>query len=227
MEIEDSVSTRHMSAASTPRDRGSKPRSCQVSPNRSTVLKKPFFCPDCELLRVQVDISHSKLINLEYKLRIQREKYEEIISKLEDQQSTSLELLYNQSDIPVQEDISVLNRLVVELQIYSADLRRENQALKTQINVFRELIEGKIEAEAVFRGLFAGDMVKLEESYRADIESLDLEYLRCIETSKTRLSEHDSLLKQTLNLIEKWRYRGEIEETEADMLGAKYESLHR
>lgn len=166
-------------------------------------------------------------MDLGYKLQLEREKYEHVIGKLEEQQAAMLSLAYELPEQAIPEDISVLNKLLVELQIYSSDLRRENQALKTQVTVFRGLVEGKIEAEAVFRGLFAEDMAKLEEGYRADIEALDLEYLRCSEALKSKMNGLQFLLELSTRLIEKWRSAGSVDDTEADMLEAKVEAAQQ
>lgn len=175
-------------------------------------------------MKAELEKIREKGLDLGYKLQLEREKYVEMMGRLEAQQASTLALACIMPEEEVRDDISVLNKLIVELQIYSADLRRENQALKTQITVFRGIIEGKIEAEAVFRGLFAEDLVKLEEGYRSDIESLDQEYLRCSEALKSKLHSMQMLLNLTNRLFEKWRSTGKVDEEEADMLGARLEA---
>ena len=226
MDIEESdrTSTRHMSAASTPRDKCSRPRSCQATPAGKIALKKVFICHECAQMKAELEKSEEKVMDLGYKLQLEREKYAEVMGRMEAQQASTLALACIMPEEEVRDDIAVLNKLLVELQIYSSDLRRENQALKTQITVFRGIIEGKIEAEAVFRGLFAEDLVKLEEGYRADIEALDQEYLRCSEASKCKVHSLQMVLDLTTRLFEKWRTTGRVDDEEADMLGARLEA---
>lgn len=227
MEEGDRTSTRHMSAASTPRDKGVRPRSSQASPIRKTAICRAFLCQECLRLKTDLETTREKVMDLGYKLQLEREKHDQMIRRMEEQQAAMLALAYELPEQAIPEDISVLNKLLVELQIYSSELRRENQALKTQVTVFRGLIEGKIEAEAVFRGLFAEDMVKLEEGYRADIEALDQEYVRCSEASKVKMHGLQMLLELSTRLIEKWRTSGSVDDTEADMLAAKLEAAQQ
>jgi hypothetical protein len=175
-------------------------------------------------MKAELEKNREKVMDLGYKLQLEREKYAEMMARMESQQASTLALACIMPEEEVRDDMAVLNKLLVELQIYSADLRRENQALKTQITVFRGIIEGKIEAEAVFRGLFAEDLVKLEEGYRADIEALDQEYLRCSEASKSKLHSLQMLLDLSTRLFEKWRTTGRVDDEEADMLGARLEA---
>ena len=230
----DKASTKHMSAASTPTNNkdvggGMRPRSCQGSPayrQSSEGQKGSFQCQSCLKLRHSLLQSHETIHNLTYKLQIQDEKYSSAIAHLEEKLAREVGLRRDEGEGQVREDVAVMNRMVVELEIYATELRRENQALKMQVDVFRELVENKIEPEAVFRTLFADDLLKLESTYQANLLSLNREYSRCQSVLKARITSLQSLEELVRQLFEKWRGEGRLGE-DGDLLAAKLEAVER